>query len=201
MSCVCKDNKKQFILRVITQDNNSIEPEFISEIEPNPQIYSNISAAINNTYKKLFRTKTRYSGLDILSLEEDEIIEQLLSEVSFQLFRINYDNILIFIIHIGVSGDKTLNYAESEYVSSFSHRINYEQCLIVQAINNSNVSIHIYRCDVLKEEHFGASPKEVWEKLYVCCDKDLMALFGLTDSAVKHAIKQQLQIPLCNFKQ
>src|SRR5688572_17281212 len=60
-----KINEKQFILRVITQDNNSIEPGFISEIEPNPQIYSNISAAINNTYKKLFRTKTRYSGLDI----------------------------------------------------------------------------------------------------------------------------------------
>ena len=194
-------NGIQFVLRVITQDNNSIEPGFISETEPSPKIHSNISAAVNHTYKKLFKTKTRYSGLNVLGLEEDEIIEQLLSEVLFQPFRIYYNNIPIFIIHIGASDDETLNFAGSGYISSFSHKVNKEHCLIVQAVNECNVSVHIYRHRVLKEEYFGVSPEEVWEKIDACHGKDPMALFGLTDSAVKNAIQQQMQTPLCNFKQ
>lgn len=194
-------NEKQFVLRVITQDNNSIGPGFISETEAKHQIHSSISAAINSTYKKIFKTKTRYSGLNVLGLEEDEFIEQLLFEVSFQPFRINYNNIPIFIIRIGASDDEALNFAGSGYISSFSHKVNKEQCLIVQAINECNISIHIYRHGVLKEEYFGASPEEAWEKIDGCHNSDPMALFGLTDSTVKYAIKQQMQIPLCNVKQ
>jgi hypothetical protein len=195
-------NETQFVLRVIALDNNSIEPEFISETKPNPQIHPSATAAINNTYKKLFKkTKTRYSGLNILKLEENEIIEQLLSEVLFQPFRIDYNNISIFIINIEASDDETLNFAGPGYTSSFSYKFDGEQRLIVQAINECDVSIHSYRCGILKKEYFGASPEEVWEKMYIFRDKDPMALFGLTDSGVIHAIKQQMLVPLCNLKQ
>ncbi|GES97362.1 hypothetical protein GLOIN_2v1535567 [Rhizophagus clarus] len=129
--CV-KINEKQFVLRIIAQDNNSIKPGFISETEPKHQIHSSISAAINIIYKKLFKkTKTKYSGLNVLGLEEDEIIEELLSE----------------------------------------------------------------------ETYFDVSPEEVWEKINACRGIDPMALFGLADSAVKDAMKKQMQVPLCNFKQ
>jgi len=194
-------NSKQFILRIIAQDDNIIKPGFISETEPNPQIHYNISAAINITYKKLFGTETRYSGLNIFGLEDDKIIEQLLFEVLFQPFQIKYNGITIFIAYTGASDDKTLYNAGSGYVSSFNHKVRGEQCLIVQAINEYNISIHVYRNEALKEEYFGMSPKDVWDKMTICHDKDPIALFGLTDLAVQHAIEQQMQLPLCNFKQ
>ncbi|RHZ76132.1 hypothetical protein Glove_203g37 [Diversispora epigaea] len=200
--CVCVDiNEKQFVLRVIVQDNNSIEPGFISEIEPNPQIHSNISAAINITYKKLFKTETRYSGLNIFDSEDNEIIKQLLSEVLFQPFQIKQDNITIFIAHIGVSDNETLYFAGSEYISSFNHKVCGDQCLVVQTINEHNVSIHVYRHGIQREEHFGMSPKEVWKKMTICQEKNPMVLFGLTNLTIQNAIKQQIETPLCNFKQ
>jgi hypothetical protein len=202
---ICVDlNEKQFVLRIITQDNNSIEPGFISEIEPNPQIHSNISAAINITYKKLFKTETRYSGLSIFNLEENKIIEQLLFEVLFQPFQIKQDNITIFIAHIGISNDETLYFAGSGYISSFNHKVRGDQCLIVQTINEHNISIHVYRHGIQRETHFGMSPKEVWKKMTVCQEKNPMALFGLTNLVVQSAIKQikqQMETPLYNFKQ
>ncbi|CAG8682816.1 5362_t:CDS:1, partial [Funneliformis caledonium] len=192
---------EQFVLRIIAQDNNSVGPEFISEAELNPQIHFNISAAINITYKKLFKNETRYSGLNIFSLEKDEIIEQLLFEVSFQPFQIKQDNISIFIAYIGISDDETLYFARSGYISSFNHKVRRDQCLVVQTINERNISIHVYQHGVKREEHFGMSPKEIWKNMTICKEKDPIKLFGLTNSVVQHVIKQQMETSLCNFKQ
>ncbi|CAG8454715.1 133_t:CDS:2 [Diversispora eburnea] len=170
-------NEKEFVLRIIAHDNNSIEPGFISETEPNPQIHSNISAAINTTYKKLFKTETRYSGLDIFNLEEMKLEN-------------NY-----------FSNDETLYFAGSGYISSFNHKVRGDQYLIVQTINEHNISIHVYRRGIQREEHFDISPKEVWKKMTICQEKNPMALFGLTNLSVQSAIKQQMETPLCNFKQ
>ncbi|RIB11169.1 hypothetical protein C2G38_2042901 [Gigaspora rosea] len=116
-------NEKQFVLHIVAQDDASIGPGFISEIEPNPQIYFNISAAINVTYNKLFKTKARFSGLSIFDLEKDEIIKQLLSEVLFQPFQIKQDNITLFIAYIGVSDNEALYFAGPGYISSFNHKV------------------------------------------------------------------------------
>lgn len=198
--CV-KLNEEQFVLRVVAVDNNSIEPGFISETEPEPQTHASISAAINITYKKLFKTETRYSGLGIFGLEDDDIIKQLLSEVLFQPFHIKQNNITIFIVHIGASDDESLHFAGSGYISSFNHKVRGDQCLVVQTINEYDIRIHVYRRGVKREEHFGISPHEVWKKMTICQDKNPMALFGLTNLDVQHAIKKQMETPLCNFKQ
>jgi hypothetical protein len=83
-------NEKQFVLRVITQDNNSIGPGFISETEPKHQIHSSISAAINSTYKKFIKTKTRYSGLYVLILNP-LTLEFLIPSVSNTTVNMEYN--------------------------------------------------------------------------------------------------------------
>ena len=85
-------------------------------------------------------------------MEKNEIIEQLLSEVSFQPFQIKQDNITIFIAHIGISDDKTLYFAGSGYISSFNHKVHGDQCLVVQAINERNISIHVLYIDMKSKE-------------------------------------------------
>ncbi|RHZ82620.1 hypothetical protein Glove_107g3 [Diversispora epigaea] len=132
---------------------------------------------------------------------ENNIIEQLLFEILFQPFQIKHDNITIFITNIGVSDDKTLYFAGSGYISSFNHKVRENQCLVVQTINEYNVSIHVYRHGIRRKEYFGISPKEVWKKMTICQEKNPMALFGLTNLVIQSAIKQQMETPLCNFKQ
>ena len=50
-------NKAEFIVRVIKQGNNNYQPGYVCESDEAAMVYSTPSAAINETYKKLFNTQ------------------------------------------------------------------------------------------------------------------------------------------------
>ncbi|CAG8778877.1 672_t:CDS:1, partial [Racocetra fulgida] len=130
---------------------------FIAEIEPNYIVYSSITAAINSAYYQQFKTNTHYSGLDIFN---DEIITQLLIDIPFHPLQIKYNNIKIFIAQIGISNNKNFNFAGCGYISSFSHKVRDDQCLIVQTIEENNTIIYVYRNGLQREKYIDISPEK-----------------------------------------
>ncbi|RGB31442.1 hypothetical protein C1646_764090 [Rhizophagus diaphanus] len=59
---------------------------FINNELINSNICTNSSFAITSLYKRLFGTKTKFSGLLVMGFNQEIIIEQLLKDVQFQPF-------------------------------------------------------------------------------------------------------------------
>jgi len=84
MRISCNLNGKDFTITVVQNNKNKYKPGFLctcesisSEIEPYP------STAVNSCYKKVFGTKTEYSGVAVMGFEDKNIIQQLLEKVEF----------------------------------------------------------------------------------------------------------------------
>lgn len=193
-------NGQEIIIRIIEDYNNGFRPGFVSELDPESLIYTNITAAVNETYKKLFNNKTRYSGLDVIGLYDIEITSQLTGDIQFIPFQVYYKKIKLFIVQIGTSNNESFNFAGNGYMSTFIHKVRGDQCLIVQEIHENSVSVTVYKDGLQREQLKGASPNEVWKKMTICHDCDPMALFGLCDPLVIQAIEKHHNIPCCNFK-
>ena len=85
-------------------------------------IYSIPSAAINETYKKIFNVKTRFSGPGVLGFDNETIIKQLQAEVLFFPLQIIINGIKIFMATLGTSNQVELNFAGPGYHSSFFYK-------------------------------------------------------------------------------
>src|SRR2546430_969045 len=90
-------NKAEFIVRVIKQGNNNYQPGYVCESDEAAMVYSTPSAAINETYKKLFNTQTRYSGPLVMGFDDEKIAGELRVGVLFFPFKISIHNITVFI--------------------------------------------------------------------------------------------------------
>ncbi|CAG8591634.1 19940_t:CDS:2, partial [Racocetra fulgida] len=75
-------NQEEFIIQVV---GNNRKPGYVCELDIEAIIYSTSSAAINETYNKLFNTKTRFSGPSVLGFNNEIIVEQLQAEISNDL--------------------------------------------------------------------------------------------------------------------
>ncbi|CAG8529720.1 1845_t:CDS:2 [Diversispora eburnea] len=73
---------------------------FSINCDNNGQIYSTASKAINKVYKKVFDIETQFSDPSVMDFNNEDILEQLLFSVSFQLFKIQIDNLSIFISNL-----------------------------------------------------------------------------------------------------
>ncbi|CAG8852910.1 40740_t:CDS:1, partial [Gigaspora margarita] len=91
--------------------NNNWKPGYVYESDIEAIIYSTFSAAINETYKKLFNTKTRFSEPNVLGFNNKIIVEQLQAEVLFFPFQIIAYDIVIFVTVLGSSDQVELNFA------------------------------------------------------------------------------------------
>ncbi|CAB4426206.1 unnamed protein product [Rhizophagus irregularis] len=87
-------NQIEFIIRVI---DNNWKPGYICELDKEAIIYSTPSAAINETYKKNFNVKTRFSGPGVLGFDNEIIIEQLQAEVLVFPLQIIIHGITVFV--------------------------------------------------------------------------------------------------------
>ncbi|RHZ75354.1 hypothetical protein Glove_216g176 [Diversispora epigaea] len=83
-----KLNKIKFIIRIICNESNTIQSSYVCENDINDKIYLTTSEAINETYKKIFNMETQFSSPSIMDFDNENIIEQILSGVLFQPFKI-----------------------------------------------------------------------------------------------------------------
>ncbi|CAG8685604.1 13744_t:CDS:2, partial [Dentiscutata heterogama] len=164
------------------------------------QIYNTASTAINETYQKLFGNKTSYSGPSVLGFDNDYIVFQLLKNISYIPFYINYNNKknwcdstptkvwkkMIFLQDqdsfslFGLNNLKVKSVLENKHIATNSP----PQCLLQnekKKLQKSNIIqfpdtlAHIYLSDyIFSEREFNITPfsKNETEIKFWTCAKD-----------------------------
>jgi hypothetical protein len=188
-------NKKEFIIRIVSTNNNT-RPGYICESDSTAKIYLTASEAINETYKKIFNTGTRYSGPSIMGFDNEYIIKQLISDVAFHPFKITIDKLSVLIIELGISDDNDSNFIG--YQSSFMHKFHNKQCLFVQKINNRDCQIEIFRNEEKVANYIDISPNEVWKKVGILKNYNGKILFGIDHPITIGALENYAVQPICN---
>ena len=187
-------NQTEIIIRVV---DNNWKPGYICESDMEALIYLTPSAAINETYKKIFDVKTRFSGPGVLGFDNETIIKQLQAEVLFFPLQIITHGIKVFVAKLGSSDQAELNFAGPGYCSSFYHKYHGQYSLICQSIINPGCQIDIYCQENKIQTYIGKSPTDVWTKLNILKNFDGKDLFGLCDQLVIQAIRTYVNTSYC----
>ena len=129
----------------------------------------------------------------MMGMEDDNILNELVSDLSFQPFSINIQKINIIIHSISVPVKQG---AGCGFASSFTHSRFKERAIFFQTINENSCSIHIYKENQLSEEFHGSDPNCVWKKIGILKEWSGVTLFGLDDANVKEKLEQAKKL-LC----
>ncbi|RIA82600.1 hypothetical protein C1645_862350 [Glomus cerebriforme] len=185
---------RPFIVRVVQGNelNNSL-PGFLCEslLESNKEVENNPTSAISKLYKKIFKNETRFSGTLMMGIEDTDILDELISDLSFQPFLINIPKIKILIHSIGTP---TKQGESPGYASSLIHYKSKDHVLFFQTINEDGCSIYIYKENKLSEVFHGSNPNDVWKKLGILEKWSGATLFGLDDTKVKEKMEQERKL-------
>ena len=191
---------RPFIIRVVQGNKyNNLLPGFLCEslLESNEEVENNATNAISKLYKKIFQTETRFSGALMMGMEDDNILNELVSDLSFQPFSINIQKINIIIHSISVPVKQG---AGCGFASSFTHSRFKERALFFQTINDNGCSVYIYKENQLSEEFHGSDPNNVWEKIDILKEFSGVTLFGLDNSHVKEKLEQAKKL-ICFYSE
>ncbi|CAG8497748.1 3165_t:CDS:2, partial [Racocetra persica] len=101
------------------------------------------SKAIHLLYQELFGGQTEHSGLAVFGFYNEEIISEILTDISFFPLFIKVDKFSIVVSKIGFSSRKDLLYAGPGYISSLLTRCGSETYLILQQVLNNCCSLRI----------------------------------------------------------
>ncbi|POG57757.1 hypothetical protein GLOIN_2v1791345 [Rhizophagus irregularis DAOM 181602=DAOM 197198] len=183
MQTLTKLNSYEFIIVVLGADIE-ITPGpryqancyFINNELINGDICTNSSFAITSLYKRLFGTKTKFSGPLVMGFDQEIIVEKLLKDVKFQPFEFFVGRLQIVVFGIGISNSQEWNYAGEGYQSSFIDNVNKKLFLYVQT--------------------FTAKKSDVWSQVDYKPKFDANKLFGV-DNEYTQTLISKLQIPSC----
>ncbi|PKY58387.1 hypothetical protein RhiirA4_480264 [Rhizophagus irregularis] len=169
-------NKTKFIVRIVSA-KDGIKPGYICESDIAAKVYLFASEAVNKTYNNLFNNKTRYSsGLSVLGFDNENITQELLSNVLFCPFKITVDKLSILVIKLGDSNDNNM----VGYQSSFMFKYRDKQSLFVQKIEHKEYCI---------------------EKTGILKNYDSGILFGIEHPATINAMKIYAKSPICSVNE
>ncbi|CAJ0843966.1 2348_t:CDS:10 [Entrophospora sp. SA101] len=198
MSIVTELNGRNFTVRVFKGSEG--QPGYICESgEYIGEEKDHISNALNTLYQKIFKKKTKYSGVNEFGLDNLLILEKLLDGVLFRPFSVMVEKYKIFIYGLGVSDSEDWHGAGTGYMSSFISDYKRKRCLFLQSIKNKLCCIDIYDDGRIIAQFEGKTPNEVWAKLYLLQRFSGDDLFGLKDSNIQKKLTQH-QKPTCTFK-
>ncbi|CAG8813163.1 11488_t:CDS:1, partial [Racocetra persica] len=145
-----------FIIQVVQENKyNNLLPGFLCEslLESNNEVKNDPTAAISKLYKKIFQTEIYFSGVSMMNIDDNNILDELVSDLFFQPFMINLQKISIVIHSIGIL---TKQEAKYRFASSFIYSKFNEYILIFQTINKDRYSVCIYKQNQISEEYRGS---------------------------------------------
>ena len=189
-------NKREFTVRVVSTNNNT-RPGYVCESDNTGKVYLTASEAVNETSKKFFNTGTRYSGPSVMGFDNEDITEQLLSDVESHPFKISIDKLSVLIINLGISNDNTDDILG--YQSSFTYKYRNKQSLFTQKINNKNCQIEIFQNGEKIANYNDSSPDEVWKKVGILKNYSGKTLFGINHPTTIDALENYAERPICNI--
>jgi hypothetical protein len=191
-------HETKFIIHIVNGNNNT-RPGYICESDTTGKVYLSASEAINETYKKLFNTKTRYSGPSLIGFDNEAITAELLSGIQFHPFKITIDKLSVLIIDLGDSNDNFDNIVGSGYQSSFMYKYQGNQCLYVQKkIATNNYQIEVFHKEEKIANYNDVSPTAVWDKTKILKNFNGNTLFGIDHTITVDAFKNYSEPPICN---
>lgn len=191
--CVkCNLNSKDFIITVVKNNKNQQKPGFrctcenvSSEIEPYP------STAINSCYKKVFNTKTEYSGIAIMGFEDKSIIQQLIYKVEFFPIFLWIERFLVVISGLGYSSKNGYYGAGMGFISSFITRFRSAQHLFLLKIENNQCLLEIYQDTKIIQKFVGFTPDDVWKKVGILKNFSGSYIFGITHESTQQLLNSE----------
>ncbi|CAG8771059.1 10212_t:CDS:2, partial [Cetraspora pellucida] len=127
----------------------------------------NPTQVINSFYDKLFaedKKNTRYSGLQIMGFDNQTILSELISDITFQLFNISINKLSIIIHSIGVSLNKDWGYAGEGYSISMLYNYKKEKALFYYRFKERCAFIEIYKTYQLDVSYYGTDSDDVWSQ-------------------------------------
>jgi hypothetical protein len=152
---------------------------FTTTVEDSP------TAAISNCYQEFFNVNTRFSGKKIIGFEDQKILKELLTDVSFQPLLILLDKISISIFKIGFSSNEEWHGAGNGYLSSFSYTYKKTNCNFIQKISNGLCHVEIWNNLNKMDSFVEDTPTAVWQHIGMLSKYTGDQLFGLTDSNIQ----------------
>ncbi|CAG8807155.1 11513_t:CDS:2, partial [Racocetra fulgida] len=131
------------------------------------------TVAISSVYHQIFKTKTKFSGPEVLGFDKTIITDELLSDLPFRPYNFQLGILRIWIVRIG-SNEITTNLAGPGFKSAFIYQ--YNKNFIEQ-----NLDL-------------------VWSKIGILWQYNGNQLFRLTNQYTKNLI-QAAQIPCCTLNE
>lgn len=198
MSIVTELNGQNFTIRVFK--GNEGQPKYICESgEYISEEKDHISSALNTLYQRIFKTKTKYSGVSEFGLDNPLILKKLLDGILFRPFSVMVEKYKIFIYGLGVSDNKDFHGAGTGYRSSFISDYKRKRCLFVQSIKNQCCCIEVFDDEKIITQFEGKTPNEAWAKTNLLIKFNGDDLFGLKDPNTQKQLTLH-QKPTCTFK-
>ncbi|CAG8475188.1 20168_t:CDS:2 [Racocetra fulgida] len=173
-------HKNPFIIRVVRSIHSPLQPGYICEGSGQSSgIVTSASTAITSVYQSIFGTKTRFSGLAYLGLDQNKTAQKLLENVTFCPFIIKLESISIFVGSLGKITHS--NKVGNHYTTSLFYKYKTKQSVFLQCINDNSYSITVYQDSQVVNEYRDTSPNAVWQQTGV-----LKSICGETLFAINH---------------
>ncbi|CAG8495303.1 2556_t:CDS:2, partial [Scutellospora calospora] len=181
-----KNLDKNFIVTVLPSTQNSLKSGFqcICNIFKS-NIKSHLSAAINACYQKVLEMRTEYSGLAVIGFENEDIIQQLTTDIEFFPIFLRNKKFNMMITNISDLDKNKFYRVSTGFVSSFTIRYHSTQYLFVLRIEENQCSLKIYSESVCINHIIGQTPDEAWNKAELYKKYTGSYLFGIMNLLVR----------------
>ncbi|RHZ75937.1 hypothetical protein Glove_208g81 [Diversispora epigaea] len=191
--CVkCNLNSKDFIITVVKNNKNQQKPGFRCTCENmSSEIESYPSTAINSCYKKVFDTKTEYSGIAVMGFEDKNIIQQLLDKVEFFPMFLRIEKFLVVISGLGYSSKNEYYEAGAGFISTFITRFRNAQHLFLLRIEDDHCFLEIYQDSKMIQQFIGLTPDDVWKKVGILKNFSGSYIFGITHESIQQLLNSE----------
>ncbi|RIB18915.1 hypothetical protein C2G38_2036515 [Gigaspora rosea] len=192
----------EFITKVV-QSNSAFGPcpEYICKCgNIQSDICETATVAISSVYHQVFKTKTKFSGLEVLGFDKTIITDELLSDLPFRPYNFQLGILRIWIVKIGCSNEITTNLAGPGFKSAFIYQYNKSRALFFQEIDKNHCRVTIYyECNAYID-FIEQNPDLVWSKIGILQKYNRNQLFELTNQYTTNLI-QAAQIPYCTLNE
>src|SRR5436190_3014901 len=189
----CNLNGKDFVITVLQNDKNKYKPGFQCTCESvSSKIESYPSTAVNSCYKEVFGTKTEYSGIAVISFEDEKVIQQLLDKIEFFPIFLRIEKLLVVISSLGYSSEDGYYGAEAGFASSFITRYQGAQHLFLLKLEDDQCILEIYfNADKIKQ-FTGLTPDDVWKKVSIYKKFSGTHIFGITHESIQKLLQSEV---------
>jgi len=189
MSINCCLNNRNFAITVLN-DKQTHKPVFRCLCDGKDSgTQQTASAAITNTYRQIFGNKTEYSGMVVMGFDNETIIHELLSDISFIPIFIRIDQILIVVSQIGISSYEGCYGAGPGFLSTLLTKYKGKQSLFVQSIEDK-CNLDIYYEGTNQYHNEEITPNEIWRSINIYRKFDGVVLFGITNLYVQQELEK-----------